>query len=144
MATTSNGPGGSGGTISDLAALSARNSLKRSRVLFAVNPQSAFIPSEDPTITQAALNRRKRRVAAQQQPNSHANQSNALVVATSQENDAGLQMKPVSRVDNSTALTISGSTEKIDSNDNSNNSNKGGGILVVSSEFLYDSLRSCA
>jgi len=47
--------------LSSLAALSAKNSLKRTRLIFDVNPTSVFLPSTDPLIEQAAINRRKRR-----------------------------------------------------------------------------------
>jgi hypothetical protein len=68
-----------------LAAKSAHNSLKRSRILYAVNPQSTFLPSVDPSILSASIARRKRRVQPHQQQNQHnaKSGSNALALISS-------------------------------------------------------------
>jgi hypothetical protein len=71
---------------SSLAALSAQQSLKRSRVLYDVNPQTTFLPGVDPTILQASINRRKRRVQPQQQQQQRyqqeQGQTNALALVS--------------------------------------------------------------
>mmetsp|Transcript_2394 Transcript_2394/g.4480 ORF Transcript_2394/g.4480 Transcript_2394/m.4480 type:complete len:481 (+) Transcript_2394:283-1725(+) len=98
-------------SYSSLVALSARHSLKRSRILYAVDPQSAFIPSTDPTILQNSINRRKRRVTQVVHPDD-GKQSNALAIVNSSNDDGGnfLQMQPLSSAtagngNSSTALT---------------------------------------
>jgi hypothetical protein len=99
---------------SSLAALSALNSLKRSRVLYDVNPQAAFLPGVDPTILQASINRRKRRVQPQQQ---QQQTSNALALVSE-----GMKPLPSS----SSALIRAG-----DATENSSSNSKPTGILVV-------------
>jgi hypothetical protein len=125
-------------SYASLVALSARHSLKRARVLYAVNPSSAFIPSTDPTILQASINRRRKRsiISSEEEGNTRSNNSgpsnktnyDALVIATDNNNhnqhnnNTTLQMKPVVA---SEALTIPGRTSKTEV------TNKTGGILVV-------------
>lgn len=110
---------------SSLAAISARHSLKRARVLYAVDPQSAFIPSTDPTILQASINRRKRR-SSLPTTQTEGKQSDALAIVTENSGDPTLQMKPVASEASkiSSALTIQG-------NGSTTESKKAGGILVV-------------
>uniref|UniRef100_A0A7S4AVS6 Uncharacterized protein n=1 Tax=Pseudo-nitzschia australis TaxID=44445 RepID=A0A7S4AVS6_9STRA len=122
------------------SAISAKNSLKRSRILYAVNPQTAFIPTTDPLILQTSIDRRKRRSGRHQINNRFQNQGTATnngggmlaikggaAVATSE-----LQMKPLS---SSSALTIQNANNNNGKEDTKkkflNSNNNGGGILVV-------------
>jgi hypothetical protein len=119
-------------SYSSLVALSAQNSLKRSRILYATNPQSAFLPSTDPVILQNSMNRRysKRRVVATKEQNT--TNSNALAIVNNEQDE--LQMKPISATTTqgvsggSTALTFHGNSMEADNN----NKKKTSGILVVS------------
>jgi hypothetical protein len=115
-------------SCSSLAALSARHSLKRARVLYAVDPQSAFIPSTDPTILQASLNRRKQRtggVAPKRQQQGQTSDALAIVTEDYADNSTTIQMKPVASERTSTALTVQGGTSQRDE------TKKSAGILVV-------------
>ena len=125
---------------SSLAALSAKNSLKRSRILYAVNPQMAFIPTSDPVILQNSIDRRKRQVIRHQIDHRQKSESDgtlAIVAATggSSTNNSTLQMKPLS----SSALIIqNNNTGKDDTKKKIRNSDsKGGSILVVSFWYLF-------
>jgi hypothetical protein len=126
-------------SYSSLAALSARHSLKRARVLYAVNPLLAFVPSTDPTIFQDSINRRRRRHTAsfiEQQQKDGSNRTSrsscdTLVIATddninNNNTHTTLRMKPVvsdgSNV--SSALSISNGASNT-------KANKTAGILVV-------------
>jgi hypothetical protein len=103
-------------STSSLAALSAHTSLKRARVLFDVNPYAAFVPTTDPIVAQASLERRIRR---SQPPQQHSSQALAVI---------------------STDVTTTGpSTSKVSSStltyhreDESTTDGKSSGILVVS------------
>jgi hypothetical protein len=103
-----------------MAAKSAHNSLKRSRILYAVNPQSTFLPSVDPSILSASIARRKRRVKPQQQQQQqHANSgSNALAL--------------ISNDTTSNTNNAAGSTALISATGANNTANNAAtGILVV-------------
>jgi len=78
---------------SSIAARSAENSLKRARILYDVNPQAAFLPTVDPTILQASINRRKRRLQPQQRQQRQDASSNALALIT---DDMGMKPLPSS------------------------------------------------
>ena len=113
---------------SSLAALSARHSIKRARVLYATNPQAAFIPSTDPTIAQASLNRRRRRPKQARVSGGKGKDSSALaLVNDTDDNHTTLQMKPLAGEEpagSSTALTLHGTKDEAKV--------KNTGILVVS------------
>jgi hypothetical protein len=116
-------------SYSSLAALSARHSFKRARVLYAIDPQSAFIPSTDPTILQASLNRRKQRMSGvapkRQQQQGQTSDALAIVTEDYADNSTTIQMKPVASERTSTALTVQGGTSQGDE------TKKSAGILVV-------------
>ncbi|KAG7366402.1 serine/threonine protein kinase [Nitzschia inconspicua] len=119
-------------SYASLAALSARHSLKRARVLYCVDPQSTFLPSTDPAILQASLNRRKRRSAVPVQTK-EIKQSDALALLPDDgqhnDNNTIIQMMPVaSELSNtSTALTVQGGKSS-----DGDKSKKATGILVKS------------
>jgi hypothetical protein len=117
-------------SYSSLAALSAHHSLKRARVLYATNPQAAFIPSVDPIIHQASLNRRRRRRRRPQVPaaaSAAGNNTALLALVNDNENHTTLTMQPLVGEESAgnTALTLHGDSSKSDKP-------KPGGILVVS------------
>lgn len=128
-ASTKNG--GDGKSYSSLSAFSAENSLKRSRVVYAVNPQTAFIPNTDPTILNNSINRRKRRHhRIDYRQKSRTDGTLAIVAEDSGIKDNALQMKPLS----SSVMTIQNKVagKGDDTNKkNASNGNKAGGILVV-------------
>lgn len=113
---------------SSLAALSARHSLKRARVLYATNPQAVFIPSVDATIAQASLNRRRRRPKqARVVSGKGKDGSTALAIVNEDSNNTTLQMKPLESERSaipSSALTLHGTKDEAKP--------KNTGILVVS------------
>lgn len=118
---------------SSLAAYSARNSWKRTRVLYDVNPQAAFVPTVDATIYAQSLARRKRRVRRQvpQQHQSNKNAGNNSLALITQGNDASKNAL-TSKQGNSNIESIS--TALVPALDGSNPSEpKQTGILVVSS-----------
>ena len=141
--TSSGNPLGSGDTSinsSSSASLSAKNSLKRSRILYAINPQTTFIPTTDPIVLQNSIDRRKRQVIRNNidhRQKSGSNGTLAIVTTTQGDGDNGgaLKMKPVS----SSALAIQNKgTGKEDTKKTILKNNKqGGGILVVSFEILW-------
>jgi hypothetical protein len=111
---------------SSLAAKSAQHSLKRSRILYDVNPQATFLPTVDPTILNASIARRKRRIQPQLRQNQQeSGSSNALSLVS--ENGS---MKPLSSSASAnptnTALAVAGGA-----NDNLDQQ-KPEGILTVS------------
>lgn len=115
--------------------ISAKSSLKRSRILYAVNPQTAFIPTIDPVILQQSIDRRKRKITHQQidhRPNTGANGMLAIE-GDSSSASSRLEMKPVTSsaltIQNNSTTSAETKTKKL-SNDNS-----GGGILVVSLDY---------
>jgi hypothetical protein len=131
--------GGATTNISTPLSLSAKNSLKRSRILYATNPHTAFIPTTDPTILQNSIDRRKRRIIRNQIHNrqkSGGDGTLAIVAAATDSGDSAseLRMKPVS----SSALTIQNKDVGKDVSKNKilKDKNQGGGILVVSFETL--------
>jgi len=128
-ASTKNG--GNIKSYQSLSAFSAKNSLKRSRVVYAVNPQTAFIPNTDPTILNNSINRRKRRHhRIDHRQNSRTDGTLAIVVEDSGIKDNALQMKPLS----SSVMTIQNKvTGQGDDTKKKNisNGNKAGVILVV-------------
>lgn len=114
--------------LSALASRSAEHSLKRSRMLFDVDPQAAFLPSADPTITQLSLARRKRRSRMQGSRKQSPSSSNALALLT----DTGkASMKPNGA--GSESVTSSALVTKADAAHEPNP----GGILVVSRELNF-------
>jgi len=124
-----------------LSAFSAKNSLKRSRVVYAVNPQTAFIPNTDPTILNNSINRRKRRHhRIDHRQNSRTDGTLAIVVEDSGIKDNALQMKPLS----SSVMTIQNKvTRKGDDTKKKNvrNDNKAGVILVKSKQSSSNRLK---
>ena len=113
---------------SSLAPKSAQNSLKRSRILYDVNPQAAFLPTADPTIVQASINRRKRRVQPQQHLEKQRENSNAIVLVTEGASSSTTANKSAP----SQALVPA-----VNGNANDANDDKGKGILVVRLCFLF-------
>lgn len=123
------------------SSLSAKKSMKRSRILYARNPETTFIPTTDPIILQNSIDRRKRRVARHQTDNRQNFGSSgplAIVAGTADtKNDENtLEMKPVS----SSALIVQnnnigkeGAKKKI-----LNTNRESGTIIVVCFyTFLY-------
>jgi hypothetical protein len=139
---TKNGDG-DGGSSRSYSSLSAKNSLKRSRVLYAMNPQTAFIPTADPTIVNDSINRRKQRVSRHHQQIDHRGNGTLAIVTeyaangTSSSNDNTLQMKPLLSSLSSSSVTSSdmaiqkSNVTRKGEEKNTTNDNKGGGILVV-------------
>ena len=109
---------------SSLAALSAQNSLKRTRILYDVNPQAAFLPGVDPTILQASINRRKRRVQPQHQQTQQQQTRTAVSLVSEGIKPLPSSSNATNKNKPSTALILAG-----DANQNANN--KASGILVV-------------
>jgi len=139
-----NDNGGATTNISTPLSLSAKNSLKRSRILYATNPHTAFIPTTDPTILQNSIDRRKRRIIRNQidiRQKSGGNGTLAIVAATGDSGDSAsaLRMKPVS----SSALTIQNKDVGKDVSKNKilKDENQGGGILVKSSQSSSNRLK---
>jgi hypothetical protein len=119
-----------------LVALSAQNSLKRSRMLYATNPQSAFIPSTDGLIYQNSIRRRstRRRLTTQNRSQQGSSASSHTLAVFNPDNnqadDNVLQMKPISSATDSTALTVHGN--HTETRNQKKKMSNGGGILVVS------------
>mmetsp|Transcript_54777 Transcript_54777/g.61234 ORF Transcript_54777/g.61234 Transcript_54777/m.61234 type:complete len:485 (-) Transcript_54777:198-1652(-) len=138
-ASTKNG--GNIKSYQSLSAFSAKNSLKRSRVVYAVNPQTAFIPNTDPTILNNSINRRKRRHhRIDHRQNSRTDGTLAIVVEDSGIKDNALQMKPLS----SSVMTIQNKvTGQGDDTKKKNisNGNKAGVILVKSKQSSSNRLK---
>lgn len=110
--------------VSALVAKSAVHSLKRSRILYDVHPQAAFIPSVDPNIEAISIARRKRRIRPTIANNQVTSTSNALAVIS--ESNTGVPSR-------SQAGTVNSSTALIQSQDTTAaDESKPGGILVVS------------
>lgn len=115
--------------LSSLAAKSASHSLKRSRILYDVNPQAAFLPSVDPVIMASSIARRKRRIqpgAATSQQGSGKSSGSALAMV------AGSSNNPVQQVG---AMGGKSNTALIRTGDDSNAASdepQMGGILVKS------------
>jgi hypothetical protein len=122
------------------ASLSAKNSLKRSRILYATNPQTAFIPSTDPIVLQSSIDRRRKtriiRNKIDHRQTSDSNGTLAIVAAADHSGDNGsaLKMNPVS----SSALAVQhhGTGQEEVKKQNPKNDNQGGGILVVRFETV--------
>lgn len=112
--------------LSTLAAKSALHSTKRARILYDVNPHTAFLPSADPVITASSIARRRRRLPPTAVAHhGGAKSSTALTVMTDSTKGVlpdGRQAAP----NTSTALIRTGD----DSNQGSEEP-KAGGILVV-------------
>jgi hypothetical protein len=102
-----------------LAALCQR-SLKRTRILYNVTPESTFLPSVDKSILTSSINRRKRRLQPRQQQ-AQGNSSNALALVT----DGATTTASTSTGNPSSALVLGGAAAE------EANSQKQGGILVV-------------
>mmetsp|Transcript_39596 Transcript_39596/g.44595 ORF Transcript_39596/g.44595 Transcript_39596/m.44595 type:complete len:485 (+) Transcript_39596:123-1577(+) len=138
-ASTKNG--GNIKSYQSLSAFSAKNSLKRSRVVYAVNPQTAFIPNTDPTILNNSINRRKRRHhRIDHRQNSRTDGTLAIVVEDSGIKDNALQMKPLS----SSVMTIQNKvTGQGDDTKKKNisNGNKAGVIVVKSKQSSSNRLK---
>jgi hypothetical protein len=127
--------------VSSLASLSAKNSLKRSRILYATNPENAFIPTTDPVVLQNSIDRRRKtRIIRNQIDHRQTSGSNgtlAIVAAADNRggNGSALQMNPVS----SSALAIQnqGIGKEDSKKEILKNDNQGGGILVVRFETVW-------
>jgi hypothetical protein len=89
-----------------------------------VNPQTAFLPGVDPTILQASINRRKRRVQPQQHQQHQQVQTNALALVSE-----GMQPLPSSSNVNNNNTSSKALIRAGDATENSNS--KPSGILVV-------------
>jgi hypothetical protein len=138
-----NNCGDDGGSSRSYSSLSAKSSLKRSRVLYAMNPQTAFIPTADPTILNDSINRRKQRVSRHHQQIDHRGNGTLAIVAEYPANGASSinnnthQMKPLSSSLSSSSVTSSAmaiqksNVTRKGEEKNTTNDNKGGGILVV-------------
>lgn len=110
--------------LSSLAAKSASHSLKRSRILYDVNAQSAFLPAVDPAIMALSVARRKRRI----QPNvtrGSVGSSTALALVA----DSEMGMRPGTST--SGAATTSTALIRTDDPATVSGEQKPGGILVV-------------
>ena len=137
------GGDGDGDSSITYSSLSAKSSLKRSRVLYAMNPQTAFIPTADPTILNDSINRRKQRVSRHYQQIDHRGNGTLAIVADYPANGASsinnntLQMKPLSSSLSSSSVTSSAmaiqksNVTRKGEERNTTNDNKSGGILVV-------------
>ncbi len=114
--------------ISAQASLSAKSSLKRTRILYATNPQTAFLPTTDPVILQRSIDRRKRKVIRNEIDHKQSANKGTLALITTNDKESSLRMDPVP-AKSSTTLAIHGepTKKKVGTNDN-----PGGGILVVS------------
>jgi hypothetical protein len=114
---------------------SAQNSLKRTRVLYDINPQAAFLPSVDPTIAQLAFQRRKRR--PQSIVNNNVQQtgnSMALSLQVAPSDAPAATMEPISKHpqqtnnnNNSSLVALGGQ----DPNAQANNQDQNKGILTL-------------
>jgi hypothetical protein len=111
---------------SSLAAQSAHISLKRARVLFDVNPYAAFVPTTDPIVAQASLERRIRRSQPPQQYQGLSHPGGSSSQALAVISTSGTAAPSTSKVSSST-LTIH-------REDESTTDGKSSGILVVSSK----------
>ena len=120
---------------SSLAALSAQTSLKRSRVLFDVNPYATYIPTTDSNIAAAAIERRKRRA----QPHLYNSQHQSL--ASKDSNALAVISTSGSQQQQTPGTTSGGAASQltIHRGDNQNDA-KHSGILVVSAPKLQISL----
>lgn len=118
-------------TYAALPALSAKNSMKRARIIFDVNPESAFIPGTDPTILQRSINRRRRRVLVSRDASQQFSSSALALVIPVHEGRQGMghQMKPISAFDGVTSGALT--TQATDNSGEATNSTKPTGILVV-------------
>jgi len=109
-----------------IKSISAQNSVKRTRILYDVNAQSAFLPTTDPTILEASIARRKRRIQPKVE-RSQSEPSNALTIVTDDSNT----MKPITPVTQSTSTSSSALVLADDHNSGSEKREKASGILVV-------------
>jgi len=128
-------PVGNGAATTN-ASLSAKNSLKRSRILYATNPQNAFIPTTDPIVLQSSIDRRRKTRIIRNQINRQTSGSNgtlAIVAAADHSGDNGsaLKMNPVP----SSALAVQhqGTGQEDSKKKNLKNDNQGGGGILVKS-----------
>mmetsp|Transcript_39567 Transcript_39567/g.112191 ORF Transcript_39567/g.112191 Transcript_39567/m.112191 type:complete len:472 (-) Transcript_39567:33-1448(-) len=115
--------------LSSLAAKSASHSLKRSRILYDVNPQAAFLPSVDPVIMASSIARRKRRIqpgAATSQQGRGKSSGSALAMVAGSSNNPAQQVGAMGGKSN-TALIRTG-----DDSNAASDEPKMGGILVKS------------
>lgn len=121
---------------SSMPSLSALSSSKRTKILFETDPQSAFLPSADPAITQLAVYRRKRRNISQQHQQKEArggggSDSTALTLTVSHGADAAAagSASALSATTSTTLATVGGpdSTQR----DGRDSNFKSKGILVV-------------
>ena len=116
--------------MSTTSASSAENSLKRTRVLYDVNPQAAFLPSVDPTVAQLAFQRRKRRPQLDSLHKESAANSMALSLQVSTSANAAesssATMEPITRQQPNSLVAIGG-----DPATSSVNSDQNKGILTL-------------
>jgi len=121
-------------SINSLTSFSAKNSLRRSRLIYAQSPDSAFIPSTDVNILNESINRRKRRVSRHHSGNTNhlkkSQNDGALAIITAEESGTkvnALQMSPL-------PLPLSVTTVQGEVNikkKNSTNESKDDGMLVL-------------
>lgn len=110
--------------ISALAANSAAHSLKRTRILYDVNPQAVFLPSDDPSIMALSIARRRRRVQPSFQ-RGHEKSSTALALVT--DSGTGVATVDTNKMSSTALIRTEDTTAGLASNES-----KPGGILVVS------------
>lgn len=113
---------------SSIESISAQNSLKRSRILHDVNPQSAFVPMSDPSLLQASINRRKRRVKPKQQQQ-QGTSSNALALISDGTSDN--TMKPITPGTQADNRATSSALVLADQGGNDETTQQNSGILTV-------------
>lgn len=117
-----------------MAAKSAAHSSKRSRILYDVNPQAAFLPSVDPRIAAASISRRKRRLPPGTSNNADGSGSSTALAIVSEAN-AGVGIQPGETSTKNTALIRADDTAA------TNDAPKPGGILVVRPFLVFLMLR---
>lgn len=113
---------------SSIDSISAQNSVKRSRILYDVTAETAFLPTTDPTILQASIARRKRRLQPKLQQN-QAKTSNALTLVTDDSNT----MRPITPATQTNATTSSALVLTDEPNSGAEKPQAASGILVVRS-----------
>ena len=113
---------------SSIESISAQNSVKRSRILYDVTAETTFLPTTDPTILQASIARRKRRIQPKLQQN-QAKTSNALTLVT----DDSSTMRPITPGTQTNAATSSALALTDEPNSGAGKPQAASGILVVRS-----------
>ncbi len=124
---------GTNAVDSAASSISAKNSMKRARILYATNPQTAFLPATDPVILQRSIDRRKRKVIRNQiDPRQNSGNALALITGTADNGNVALRMNPVSSTSSALAIQNPGEgTSEATKKKAPMNDNPGGGILVV-------------